>query len=173
MDINWSCSRWVKDLLNDLRKAGALSGSIRNETKESIRKKMRELDASEWMTEMNEKSSLKIYRKWRKEIGGQEEIYNNDQASEILFKSRTNNLRLNDRKRFWNELTTCDMCGAEREDLKHFLLWCPTYTQERRKSERLQQPYPEEEEDVIGEKMYLYVAIIGKGNVTGMTFFKT
>ncbi len=78
-----------------------------------------------------------VYR----QIGGQEEIYNSDQASEIIIKSRTNNLRLNDRKRFWNEATTCDMCGAEREDLKHFMLWCPTYTQERRKSERLQQPY--------------------------------
>ncbi len=88
--------------------------------------------------------------KWRREIGGQEEIYNNDQASVILFKSRTNNLRLNDRKRFWNEPTTCDLCGAEKEDLRHFMLWCPAYTQERRKSERLQQPYPEEEEDVIG-----------------------
>ncbi len=104
------------------------------------------------MTEMNEKSSLKIYRKWRKEIGGQEEIYNNDQASEILCKSRTNTLRLNDRKRFWNELTTCDMCGAELEDLKHFLLWCPAYTQERR-NERLQQPYPEQE-DVIGQYLF-------------------
>ncbi len=103
---------------------------------------------------MNEKSSLKIYRKWRKEIGGQEEIYNNDQASEILFKSRTNNLRLNDRKRFWNEATTCEMCGAEREDLKHFMLWCPAYTQERRKSERLQQPYIEEEDDVIGQYLF-------------------
>ncbi len=46
------------------------------------------------------------------------------------------------------------MCGVEREDLKHFLLWCPAYTQERRKSERLQQPYPEEEEDVIGQYLF-------------------
>ncbi len=50
---------------------------------------------------------------------------------------------LNDRKLLWNESTVCDMCGAEREDLKPFMLWCPAYTQERRKSERLQQPYPE------------------------------
>ncbi len=103
------------------------------------------------MTEMNDKSSLKIYRKWRKEIGGQEEIYNNDQASEILFKSRTNNLRLNDKKRFWNE-PTCDMCGAELENMKHFMLWCPAYIQERIKSERLQQPYPED--DIIGQYLF-------------------
>ncbi len=115
---------------------------------------MRELDAREWMTEMNEKSSLKIYRKSRKEIGGYEETYNNDQASVIQFQSRTNNLRLNDRSRFWNESTACDMCGAEREDLKHFMLWRPAYTQERMKSERLQQPYSEEEDDVTGKYLY-------------------
>ncbi len=77
----------------------------------------------------------------------------NDHASEILFKSRTNNLRLNDRKRSWNEATTCEMCGAEREDLKDFMLWCPAYTQERRKSERRQQPYIEED-DVIGQYLF-------------------
>ncbi len=75
----------MKDLLNDLRKARVLSQSIRNETKESIRKKMRELDAWEQMTGMSEKSSVNINRKWRKEIRGQKETYNNDQASEILF----------------------------------------------------------------------------------------
>ncbi len=51
------------------------------------------------------------------------------------------------------------MCGAEKEDLRHFLLWCPAYTDERRKSPRLQQPYKENEDDIIGkylfEKRYL------------------
>ncbi len=46
------------------------------------------------------------------------------------------------------------MCGAELEDLKHFMLWFPAYTQERIKSERLQQPYPEEDDDVIGQCLF-------------------
>ncbi len=41
-------------------------------------------------------------------------------------------------------------CGAEREDLKHFMLWSTAYTQEGMESEGLQQPYPEED-DVIGK----------------------
>ena len=147
-------SRWVKGLLNDLRKLGVLSESVRNETKEGIRKRMRELDEREWKRGMNEKSSLKIYREWRKEMGGQEEVYNNDQASEILFKCRTNNLRLNDRKRFWNEETACELCGEGNEDLKHFLLWCPEYREERKRSVRLQQPYIENEENIIGEYLF-------------------
>ncbi len=50
----------------------------------------------------------------------------------------------------------CDMCGAEREDLRHLMLWCPAYTQERRKSGRLHQPYPEEEDDVIGYVFHVF-----------------
>ncbi len=45
---------------------------------------------------------------------------------------------------------TISGCGAEREGLKLFMLWSPAYTQEGMKSERLQQPYPEED-DVIGK----------------------
>ena len=103
---------------------------------------------------MIEKPSLKIYRNWRKEIGGQEEIYTNNQASDILIKARSNNLKLNDRNRFWSEDTKCDTCGAEKEDLGHFVLWCPTYWLQRGKSVRLQQPYIENEESVIGNYLF-------------------
>ncbi len=81
-------------------------------------------------------------------------MYTNDQDSVILFKARTNNLNLNDRKRYWGEDTKCDMCGAEKKDLRHFLLWCPTYSDERRKSPRLQQPYKENEDDIIGQYLF-------------------
>ncbi len=77
-------------------------------------------------------------------------VYTNDQDSVILFKARTNNLTLNDRKRFRGEDTKCDMCGAEK-DLKHFLLCCRAYTHQRRKSPQLQQPYKENEDDIIGK----------------------
>ncbi len=82
-------------------------------------------------------------------------MHTNNQASEILFKARTNNLNLNERKRFRGEDTKCDMCGADNEDLKHFLLWCPAYREESAKITRLQQPYVEDEEDIIGK--YLFV----------------
>ncbi len=105
------------------RKDGVIEKGVRGETSESIRRKMREIDTREWMKEVNEKTSLKIYRKWRQEKGGQEEVYINNYGSQLLFKCRTNNLQLNDRRRFRE--VTCDVCGAEKEDLIHFLLWCP------------------------------------------------
>ena len=147
-------SRWVKEVLNGLRVTEGLNVNVRSETKESIRQRMREVDTREWKKQMEEKSSLKIYRKWRQELGGQEEIYTNNQASQLLFKCRSNTLRLKDRNRHWQEDTRCDMCGAEIEDLGHFLLWCPAYGEERRKCVRLQQPYTEEEDDIVGEFLF-------------------
>ena len=140
--------KWVYAILNEARKEGVIENGVKGETKESIRRKMRELDTREWKREMDGKTSLTIYRKWRQEKGGQEEIYSNDYGSQLLFKCRTNNLQLNDRKRFRGEETTCDVCGAEREDLNHFLLWCAGYCEERRKSVKSQQPYVREEEEI-------------------------
>ncbi len=52
------------------------------------------------------------------------------------------------------------------------MLWCPAYTQERIKSERLQQPYPEEENDVI--RQYLFEnKLIEEIKRTLQTFWKT
>ncbi len=45
------------------------------------------------------------------------------------------------------------MCRADR-DVKHFLLWCPAYMEMRRKIIRLQQPYMEDEEDIIGKYLF-------------------
>ncbi len=57
-------------------------------------------------------------------------------------------------RRFRGEEITCDVCGAEKEDLIHFLLWCPGYSEERRKSVKLQQPYIQEEEDIVGRYLF-------------------
>ncbi len=69
-------------------------------------------------------------------------MYDNRQASVLLFKCRTNTLNINDR-RFKEESTECQVCGNEKEDLPHFILWCPAYD-ESGKNKILQQPYQEE-----------------------------
>jgi hypothetical protein len=50
---------------------------------------------------------------------------------------------------------SCDLCGSEREDLDHFLLWCPAYITERSKQPLLQQPYVEDRKDTIGSFLFL------------------
>lgn len=75
-------------------------------------------------------------------------------SSMLLFKCRTNTLNLNDRKRFKEESTECKLCGYEREDLRHFLLWCPSYVLPRKKNEAMHQPYEDNEENIIGKLLF-------------------
>ncbi len=44
------------------------------------------------------------------------------------------------------------MCGYEKEDLTHFLLWYPAYSDERQKNMKLQQLY--EEENITGKLLF-------------------
>ncbi len=72
----------------------------------------------------------------------------------VLFECRTNTLSLNDRKRFNGGNTECAFCGYEKEDLGHFLLWCPAYILSRRENEYLHQPYDEGEKKIIGDLLF-------------------
>ncbi len=103
---------------------------------------------------MQEKTSLHIYRIYKTEIKEENKIYDNTAASVTYFKCRTNTLNLNDRKRFKNENTKCEMCDCQIETLEHFLLYCEGYTNERKQIKELQQPYIENEVEILGNLLY-------------------
>ena len=69
-------------------------------TKDEIRNKGRMWDTKVWKKEMEDKTSLKWYKEWRNEMGGHERVYDNREASVVLFKCRSNTMNLADRKRF-------------------------------------------------------------------------
>ena len=146
-------NRWIKGLIEDRHKVG-LRGRPINVSEKEISEKIKEWDTNMWRNEMQEMTSLTLYRKWRVKLGGQEEIYDNRIASVIVFKCRSNNLNLGDRKRFQNQPTECIMCQNNYEDLNHFVLQCPAYEEERRKNPVLQRPYPQDEDQVIGELIF-------------------
>ena len=50
--------------------------------------------------------------------------YDNRFESDLLFKARSNDLDLNVFKRHTGGAIVCDLCGAVREDLEHFLFNC-------------------------------------------------
>ncbi len=87
--------------------------------------------------------------KWRDEIEKQERTYDNRQSLVLLFRSRSNTLNINDINRFKRRVSY-----DEREDLSHFMQWCPAYEHSRKKSLALQQPYEEVEGKVIGRNCY-------------------
>ena len=144
-------SKWIKSLMNDRRMIGIRG---KNVTNEDIRKRVRMWDANEWKKEMESKSSLKLYKIWRQEIGGQEQVYDNREASLIMFKARSNNLNLRDRRRFNNQSTECLLCGSALEDLNRFILYCSAYEEERKANSVLQQPYQEDEEEITGQLLF-------------------
>ena len=85
--------RWIKrkaQELKDLRELTLLKGSIQNETKESISSIMKTRDTQAWREALNDKTSVTLYKEHRKETGGQDEVYTNDIASDILLKCTTN-----------------------------------------------------------------------------------
>ena len=144
-------NKWINGLLEDRQKVGIRGDKI---TSQEIRMKVKAWDKTMWKQEMQEKVSLRIYRTWREEIGGQEEVYDNSEKSVILFKCRTNNMDLRDRKRFNNGSTECIMCGDELEDLSHFILHCPAYNEDRGRLPALQRPYQQDEDFVIGKVLF-------------------
>ena len=119
-----------------------------------IKKKIKYCDLQIWKEEVGEKSSLEVYRNWRNNIGMQDEVYENSPLSIILYKCRSNTLQLNNRKKFQDESTTWIMCTTENEDLRHFLLKCPGYSQERQELKALHQPYIEDEQEIIGKLFF-------------------
>ncbi len=142
--------KWIKGVNKHIREVNLTHRDIKRKKKEEIKKIMNDWDTEQWKQEMAGKTSLNIYREWKKEIKCENEIYDNTPASVILYKCRANVLPLNDRKRFKGEATKCIMCENENEDLTHFLLLCPGYRKIREQVDKLQQPYIQDKDTVIG-----------------------
>ena len=101
------------------------------------------------------KSTLKIYRDQKHNIE-EEQMYDNRPSSAIWFRARINALQLGDRNRHTNKETHCQICEDEniKEDILHFMLHCPAYKEERHRVIELQQPYFDNEEEIIGSFLF-------------------
>lgn len=149
-------NKWISGLL-EYRQLIGLRGEAGSYL--DISRKVKEWDTRTWKEEMDQKVSLKLYREMRQGIGGQDKIYDNREATTILFRCRTNNLDLGDRNRFSNASTECIMCGDPIEDLEHFLLDCPAYSSERQCHPILQQPYQEDRDALLGVLLFDHCVI--------------
>ena len=138
-------SKWIKTSSTYQTILHLNEKDINNMSKLEIKEWSRKWDENEWKKELEEKSTLKIYRKWRKEI--KEREYDNRNESKILFLARANSLPLNARVRKDNK--ACDVC-KEEEDLVHFLLYCKL-----NKHEKVLDKYKDtNDEDKIGKFLF-------------------
>ena len=87
---------------------------------------IKEKDTAEWRAAMDQKSTLYLYREYKKRIM-QESFYDNTWGSTLMFRARSNSLKLNWRRRFQGGDVGCEMCNDGEETLNHFMIECRGY----------------------------------------------
>ena len=122
-------------------------------TKEKLKERRKRWDVKMWIEKVSSKSNLNLYMERNKEIR-EEQIYNDRPSSIILYKARTNCLRLKDRKRLTVENTMCILCDKTIETLEHFILECPAYYDIRKRYGDLQRPYIENAQKIFGHFLF-------------------
>ena len=113
-----------------------------------IKRKIKNYDSGLWYSDIQRKCSLRIYRKFKREIRD-DRIYDNTIASELLFRARSNTLALDIDKRHRGEETRCEICDGGEEDLQHFMLECRTL-EEKRDQEIMIKHWSPDKEEMIG-----------------------
>ena len=142
---------WNNKLEEYLGKVELRFEDLETMNKRAIKKRVRERDNRLWREELENLSSVEIYRNWKTGIR-EERCYDNTEQSTIQFRARANSLQLNDRKRFGGGDTTCELCGIGEEDLGHFLLRCQKLEGKRRRD--LLGDRNREENIIIGELLF-------------------
>ena len=116
---------------------------------QEVKRKIAERVEREWSEGISEKSTLWLYREFKREM--KEEDYAGGEKEKIWFQARTNCLRLGDRRREEG----CVICrGMDLEDLLHFVLDCWELEEERRGVLELQRPRVEQRQTVVGEFLF-------------------
>ena len=79
--------------------------------------------------------------------------YDNKFSPILLFRARSNTLKLNVEKRHKSGDTKCDLCGQVKEDLVHFLLDCKELESKRDK-EIMEIYYDSDKEEMCGKILH-------------------
>ena len=115
---------WSRTVGEYRRTLGINEEKLRNNSREEIKNEIQMRDSMRWEEEKESKTTLELYSRCKKKIG-EEQIYENDFNSVLLYRCRSNTLKLKWRNRFAGGDERCDLCGgSEVETLEHFLLDC-------------------------------------------------
>ena len=90
-----------------------------------LNRKIKGMREVEWQNGMEGKSSLQLYRKYKKEMVGNEIIYDNGEGSRLLANARAGMLNTRVyRSHFMNIVEDCGLCGEGAEDIEHVIKTC-------------------------------------------------
>jgi len=152
-DMEKKNHRWMRENMKYIDMLGWTKEDMKAANGDKIAKQVTDWDSRKWRQELEQKSSLEIYREWKPAIV-EEDCYDNGECSRIWFEARTNTMQLRNRRRFEGGNTECILCGYENEDLEHFLLWCERLSDERRQIPDFEQPYEEDKKQIIGRYLF-------------------
>ena len=124
---------------------------IKEGTAKEIRGKIAKVVEEEWREELEKKNSLRIYRRFKKEM--KEEDYSGSLESMLWLRARTNSLNLGENT-WQRNREMCEGCSEERETLEHFILHCPRWEEWRIESRSLHRPRIEETDQVLGKFLF-------------------
>ena len=146
-------NKWMKETKRYIRDIGMSERNFWRIGRNEVKEKVREMDSKRWQEEIQGKSSLKIYEEEKKEIK-EEQMYDNRPSSVIMNRAKANCLKLNERNRHQGGEVGCKLCGANIENLEHFLLECEALGEERERIKELQQPYEENKKKIMGVVLF-------------------
>ena len=148
-------TQWIRTSIKYNQETNTNYNDLRRLSKVEIKQHLNRWDKNKWDVEILTKSSLQLYRRFKSDIR-EEEFYDNRPASKIFNRARTNTLQLNDRNRHQNKDTHCEICGDlnTKEDIYHFILHCHKLKEMRIYIAELQQPYIEDQEQIVGEFLF-------------------
>lgn len=153
-DYSEGRSVWAKTLKSYMEKLDLNIEDVVNLKKSQLKSRIKEYDTKEWLKEMEEKSTMSIYRKLKCGIE-EERWFDNTIDAGIVMKARLNVLKVMTRNFSEGEERNCKMCDEE-ETLLHFLLCCNAYNDIRQRCSVLQRPYEEDLTRTIG-RLLLFV----------------
>merc|ERR1711942_379999 len=139
--------------LNDyLQEVKIKYGEVQTMSKKEIKQRIRNWDNIKWREELEEKTSVRIYKNFKPQIKN-DGCYDNSFSSNLLFKARSNTLKLKYINRHTNGSISCDLCGNEKEDIVHFLLDCKELDRARDKNV-LKEYYDPDKESMVGKILH-------------------
>jgi hypothetical protein len=113
--------------INEVRKyaeeIGANGREICRMSVQQVRSSINEWAHDKWRADLASKSTLQLYRDHKHQIA-EEKMYDNRYRSVLLYRCRTNTLKLGWRNRFTGGEVMCGLCREEVETLEHFIKKC-------------------------------------------------
>ena len=139
--------------MNYLEVVGVSYNELETITRGELWKRIRDYDNREWLSELDRLTDRDVYKANRKSVGDSWG-YDNSEESDLLFRARSNTLKVNSWNRHLGGITSCGLCDATLETLEHFLLHCPGVGNKRRDDLILEVGGTGNDKEIIGKILF-------------------